>query len=70
MLVLDVPDEYDPGHAELEEVLIPKLQALIEELDGVDSATRYLDLLGLCALRCRRWPAANLIRRTLALLCR
>ncbi len=33
-LVLDVPDLYDPSEDELRALLLPKIQALIEKLDG------------------------------------
>ncbi len=33
-LVLDVPDLYQPGEAELRAALIPKIQSLIERLGG------------------------------------
>jgi hypothetical protein len=33
--MLDVPDDYDPGEPELRVLLIPKLRALLAELDAV-----------------------------------
>jgi predicted protein tyrosine phosphatase len=33
--MLDVPDDYDPGEPELRVLLIPKLLALLAELDAV-----------------------------------
>jgi predicted protein tyrosine phosphatase len=38
VLVLEVPDDYEPGESELRAMLAPKITALIEELDSREEA--------------------------------
>lgn len=38
--VLHVPDDYDPGERELREVLTPKIEGLVRELDSAGAPSR------------------------------